>query len=179
MATTRPDKFRARARRAYEAGRLRHAAVSAWPAPFLAVISTWLCHEPGLSAGMGASLFAVLTGLVWYGPTSSRAARAGLRAGIWAFALPVVVFSFHLAPITLSTMVVVNGACGIGAGILLNMESTRLQTRRNLFLVCAGTVATLCGMLGCMLFGPIGLAGMAAGVLLSTSSFAIYRQAIA
>lgn len=179
MATTGPDNFRARARRAYEWGRLRHALVSACPALFLAAVSAWLCHEPDPSAWIGASLFALLTSLVWYGPTTSRAATAGLRAGMWAFALPVAVFSSHLAPITLSSMLIVNGAGGIGAGILLNMESSHLQTRRNLFLACASTVATLCGTLGCLLFGPIGLAGMAAGVLLSTSSFAIYRQATA
>lgn len=178
MATTGPDNFRARARREYEWGRLRHATISAWPALLLASVSVWLCHELALSAEIGASLFAFLTGLVWYGPTTTRAARAGLRVGMGAFAVPVVVFSFHCAD-TLSTMILVNGGCGIGAGILLSMESANLPTQRNLFLGCAGAVATLCGMLGCLLFGPMGLAGMAAGVLLSTASFAIYRQATA
>lgn len=179
MATMGPDDFRARARRAYEWGRLRHATVSAWPALLLAFASVWLCHETSLSAGIGATLFASLTSLVWYGPTTTHAARAGLRAGIMAFAVPVIVFSSHIAPNTLSAMLVVNGGSGIGVGILLNIESVRLQTQRNLFLGCASVVATLCGMLGCLLFGPMGLAGMAAGVLLSTTSFAIYRQATA
>ncbi|HEV2442357.1 MAG TPA: hypothetical protein VGT07_07525 [Steroidobacteraceae bacterium] len=88
-------------------------------------------------------------------------------------------YSSHIAPNTLSTMLVVNGGCGIGVGVLLSMESIRLQAQRNLFLGYASVVATLCGMLGCLLFGPMGLAGMAAGVLLSTTSFAIYRQATA
>jgi len=34
------------------------------------------------------------------------------------------------------------------------------------------------GMLACVLFGPMGLAGMAAGVLLSTAPVAIYRRAL-
>ena len=177
MVTIGPDDFRARARRAYEWGRLRHATISAWPALLLASASVWLCHDTYLSGGIGASLFALLTVLVWYGPTSTLAARAGLRAGAWAFAVPVIVFSTHIAPNTLSTMLVVNGGCGIGVGLLLSIESAHLQTERNLFLGCASAVAALCGMLGCLLFGPMGLAGMAAGVLLSTTSFAIYRHA--
>lgn len=178
MATTGLDDFRARARRAYEWGRLRHAAISAWPALLLASVSVWLCHELAPSAWIGASLFALLTGLIWFGPTSMHAARAGLKTGMWAFAVPIVVFSCHCAN-TLNALLVVNGGCGIGVGILLSMESARLQTQRNLFLGCASGVATLCGMLGCLLFGPMGLAGMAAGILLSTTSFAIYRQATA
>lgn len=177
MATIGPDDFRARARRAYEWGRLRHATVSAWPALLLASVSVWLCHETSLSAGIGAILFALLTGLVWYGPTTNHAARAGLRAGAIAFAVPVIVYASHLAPNTLSTMLVVNGGCGIGVGLLLSVESVPLQAKRNVFLGCASVVATLCGMLGCQLFGPMGLAGMAAGVLLSTTSFVIYRHA--
>ena len=179
MATIGPDDFRERARRAYEWGRLRHATVSTWPALLLVFASLWLCHETSLSAGIGATLVALLTSLVCYGPTTTHAARAGLRAGIVAFAVPVIVYSLHSAPNTLSTMLVVNGGCGIGVGILLSMASAPLQARRNLFLGCASVVATLCGMLGCLLFGPLGLAGMAAGVLFSTTSFAIYRQATA
>jgi hypothetical protein len=69
--------------------------------------------------------------------------------------------------------------CGVGVGILLSLESNRLQAQRNVFLLFASVVAALCGMLGCILFGPMGLAGMAAGVLLSTAPVAIYRRAIA
>lgn len=94
-----------------------------------------------------------------------------------AFTVPVIVYGSHLAPNTLSTMLLVNGGCGIGVGIRLSIESVPLQAERNVFLACASVVATLCGMLGCLLFGPMGLAGMAAGVLLATTSFVIYRHA--
>ncbi len=98
-----------------------------------------------------------------------------------AFAVPVAVFHWYLAPdcCTLTAMLLVNGSCGVGVGMVLSLESSRLRTQRDLFLMLAGIVATLCGMLGCLLFGPMGLAGMAAGVLLSTAPVAIYRRAIA
>ncbi|HWX29921.1 MAG TPA: hypothetical protein VNZ53_21095 [Steroidobacteraceae bacterium] len=181
MAMTAPDKLRQRARLAYEWGRLWRAATKAWPAPVLTAISCWLCHEPGLSLSIGVGLLALATGLGWYGRTPAQAASAGMRAGIGAFAVPVAAFHSYFAPecCTLAAMLIVNGGCGVGVGVLLSLESTRLQSRRNVFLLWASAVAALCGMLGCILFGPVGLAGMAAGVLLSTAPVAIYRRAIA
>jgi hypothetical protein len=180
MAMTAADEFRQRARRAYEWGRLRHAAVKAWPALLLTAVSWWLCHEPGLSTVIGAGLFALATGLVWYGRIAAQAASAGLKAGMAAFAVPVAAFHWCSAPdcTTLTAMLIINGGCGLGVGLLLSFESTRLLTHRNVFLLFASVVAALSGMLGCVLFGPMGLAGMAAGVLLSTAPVAIYRRAL-
>jgi hypothetical protein len=180
MATIGPDEFRRRAGQAYEWGRFRHAAAKAWPALPLTAVSSWLCHEPGLSVAIGVGLFTLLTGLVWYGRIATHAARAGLKAGMVAFAVPVVAFHAYPAPCCpLSVLVIINGACGIGVGVLLSIESTRLQAHYNVFLLFASVVSTLCGMLGCILFGPIGLAGMAMGVLLSTAPVAIFRRVTA
>ncbi len=181
MATTETDEIRRRARRAYEWGRLQHTVTKAWPALPLTALSLWLCHEPGTSIAIGAALFALTAGLLWYGRIPSQAARAGLRAGIAAFAIPVAAFHWYFAPdcCTFPTMLIVNGGCGVGVGILLSIESTHLQTHRNAFLLLASVVAALCGMLGCLLFGPMGLAGMAAGVVLSTAPVVIYRRAAA
>ena len=181
MAMMAPDKLQQRARRAYESGRLWRAAIKASPALLLTAISSWLCHEPGLSLAIGGALFALAASLGWYGRIPAQAASAGLRAGMGAFALPVAAFHWYFAPdcCTLSAMLIVNGSCGFGLGILLSLESTGLRTGRNVFLVFASVVATLCGMLGCILFGPMGLLGMAVGVLLSTAPVAIYRHAIA
>jgi hypothetical protein len=130
---------------------------------------------------IGASLFALAAGLIWYGRIGSRAARAGLKTGLVAFAMPVLAFHSYFAPYcsTLSGMLIVNGAAGIVVGVLLSIESSRLQAQRDLFLALASAVAALCGLLGCVLFGPPGLAGMAAGIFLATAPVAIYRRAIA
>lgn len=180
MTMIGPDELRRRAGRAYEWGRLRHAAANAWPALPLTAVSSWMCHEPGLSAAIGCGLFVLLTGLVWYGRIGTRAAREGLKAGMIAFTVPVV--AFHALPAsycTLNDLLIINGACGIGAGVLLSIEFARLQTQHNAFLVSASVVSTLCGMLGCILFGPTGLAGMVAGVLLSTAPVAVFHRVTA
>src|SRR6266851_8482019 len=179
MAMIAPDKLRQRALRAYEWGRLRHAVVKAWPALLLTAISWWLCHEPGLSFAIGASLFALAIGLFWYGRVPALAANAGMKAGMVAFAVPVLAYHSYFAPncCTLSTMLLVNGSCGLGVGVLLSIESAPLQIQRNVFLLFASVVASICGMLGCILFGSTGLVGMAAGVLLATAPVAIYRHA--
>src|SRR5260370_31833857 len=121
MVMTGPDELRQRARRAYEWGRLRHAAVKAWPALALTALSWWLCHEPALSVTLGAGLFALTIGLVWHGRIAAQAARAGLRAGWAAFAVPVAAFHSSFAPdcCTMATMLVVNRGFGLGAGLLL------------------------------------------------------------
>jgi hypothetical protein len=181
MAMTAPDRLRQRARRAYEWGRLWRAAIKAWPALLLTALSCWLCHEPELSVAIGAGLFTLATGLGWYGRIGTQAASAGLKAGMGAFAVPVAAFHSYFAPYccTLTGMLIVNGGSGLAVGLLLSFESARLQAQRNVFLMFASMVAALCGMLGCILFGPMGLAGMAVGVLLSTAPVAIYRRAMA
>jgi len=179
MAMIAPDKFRQRALRAYEWGRLRHAAVKAWPALLLTTISWWLCHEPVLSFAIGGSLFALATGFFWYGRVAARAANAGMKGGMIAFAVPVLAFHFYFAHdcCTLTTMLLINAGWGVGVGVLLSIESSPMQIQRNVFLLFASVVASISGMLGCILFGPMGLAGMAAGVLLATAPVAIYRHA--
>lgn len=181
MAITDSAELRRRARRTYEWGRLRYAASRASLALPLAALSAWLCHEPATSLGIGAAVFALATGLIWYGQIGARAARAGLRAGIAAFTIPVIAFHFYFAAdcCTIATMLMVNVPCGVGVGVLLSVQSGHLQSDRDAFLLLASVVAALCGMLGCLLFGPMGLAGMAAGILLSTAPVVIYRRAAA
>jgi hypothetical protein len=181
MAMTGPDEFERRARRAYEWGRLRYALTRAWPALPLTALSSWLCHEPWLSTIIGTGLFALAAGLIWYGQIAGRAASAGLRTGTVAFVIPVLAFESYFAPYcsTLSGMLIINGATGVVVGVLLSIESARLPAQRDLFLALASAVAVLCGLLGCVLFGPPGLAGMAAGIFLTTAPVAVYRRAIA
>jgi hypothetical protein len=181
MAMTGADEFQRRARRVYELGRLRYALARAWPAVPLTALSSWLCHEPWFSTIVGAGLLVLAAGLTWYGRIAGRAASAGLKTGVVAFAIPVLAFQSYFAPYcsTLSGMLIINGATGVVVGVLLSIQSARLQTQRDLFLALASAVAALCGLLGCVLFGPPGLAGMAAGIFLSTAPVAIYRRAIA
>jgi hypothetical protein len=181
MATIRSEDFQRRARRAYELARLRHGVAKIWPILLMTGISCWVCHEPDVSIAIGVGLAALAIGFAWYGRVAGQAANAGLKVGAVAFAVPVLAFHWYFVPHCCTSLSVwlVNIGCGFGAGVWLSLRSTRLQAQRNAFLLLAGLVATLCGMLGCILFGPIGLAGMVAGIALSTAPVAIYRRATA
>lgn len=179
MVRTERDGLRERARRAYELGRLKRGAARAWPVVLLAAVSSFMCHEPFVSIGIGTGLFAVVAACYWHSRVVAQAANAGLKIGVAAFAVLVASFSFYYAPYcsTLTALLVINGGCGLGAGVLLSIESARMKTGGNLFLLLASVVAAACGMLACILFGPVGTIGMAAGVALTTAPVAIYRRA--
>jgi hypothetical protein len=176
--TTAPDDFARRVRRAYEWGRFKRALLHAASALLLTAISAAIYQRAGWSATIGATLFVLVTGLIWYGRIGARAAYAGLKVGALAFAIPIVIFHWYLGDLCdLQTVLMVDTVTGLGAGLLLGLKSARLEARRTAFLLCAGGVATLCGTLGCLFFGPVGVASMAASVLLSTAPFAVHRRA--
>jgi len=179
MAMIAPDNLRQRALRAYEWGRLRHAAVKAWPALLLTAISWWLCHEPVLSFAIGGSLFALATGLFWCGRVPALAATAGMKAGMVAFAVPVFAYHSYFAPncCTLSTMLLVNGICGLGVGVLLSIEIRPAADP-------AQCLSIVCQRRGLYLrdarlhfVWPDGACRHGGGVLLATAPVAIYRHA--
>src|SRR5260370_29814287 len=102
-------EFRNRARRAYEWGSIRDGTVKAWPALLLTAVSWWLCHEPGLSLAIGTGLFALATGLFWYGRIGAQAGSARLKAGMAGFALPIPAFYLYCAPFcTLTPLLILN-----------------------------------------------------------------------
>ncbi len=176
--TTVPDEFARRVRRAYEWGRFKRAVLHGAPALLLTAISAAISQRAGWSAAIGAALFVLVIGLIWYGRVGAPAAYAGLKVGALAFAIPIVIFHWCFRDVCdLQTVLIFDAATGLGAGLLLGLKSAPLSVRRNAFLLSAGAVAALSGTLGCLFFGPIGVATMAAGVLLSTAPFAVYRRA--
>jgi hypothetical protein len=178
MATAGPDDFRVRARRAYEWGRLRHALARGSPAVLLTAASSGICHEPGKSVAIGAVLLALAAGLHWYGRAAAQAASAGMNAGLAAFALTVVAFHLYAHP-SHAEVLIINGSTGLAVGLWLSVASSRQAAHRDLFLLFSTAVATLCGMLACIVFGQIGLAGMVVGAFASSAPVAIYRRATA
>ena len=180
MAMMAPDRFIARVRRAYELSRVKHAALHSSVALVLTAVSMGVCQESAWSLAIGGGLFALATGLMWRGGVATRAARAGLKAGTLAFAVPIFVFhGLFDAHCGIETILIVNAIAGVGAGILLSIQSARLEGRRNAFLLGAGPVVLLSGTLGCLFFGPIGIASMAIGYLASTAPVMAYHSATA
>ena len=85
----------ARARRAYEMGRLRSALPTVAVAVPMVGLSVLLCERPTASADCGLALVSVLLAAAWRGQPFARGARAGLIAGLGPLLLPMAT-CFHL-----------------------------------------------------------------------------------
>jgi hypothetical protein len=162
----------ARARRAYEMGRLR----SALPAVALAVpmvgLSLALCDRMAASAGCGLALVAVLLAAAWRGRPFARGARAGLIAGLGPLLLPMAT-CLHLC--AGGVCLLAPAACVVAA--LLGGAALGLYARRRVpaspeadgYLLTALAVAALVGSLGCVIAGLSGIVGMVTGLALGTA----------
>jgi hypothetical protein len=162
----------ARARRAYEAGRLR----AALPAIALAVpmvgLSVVLCDRPSASAACGLALVAVLLAAAWRGRPYARGARAGLVAGLGPLLLPMAT-CFHLC--AGGVCLLAPTACvlaGLAGGVAIGVHARhRVPTGPDAggYLLAALTVAALVGSLGCVIAGASGVVGMVVGLALGTA----------
>ena len=77
-------RLAARARRAYEIGRLRWATRVAWVVLLLIAVSFAAVGGSPVSAATGALLLVTATALRWRGgPSSTAAVRAGLTGMAW------------------------------------------------------------------------------------------------
>ena len=158
-----------RARRAYELGRLRDAALHAWPAPILTLFALRCCEPTLETALIGFLLTAATITLRWRGEAFGRAVPLGLFAGSVPMLLPML--NRLLQPGCASCGPI--GWClawcilgGVLAGALVGWRAARPGGGGWRFAASGGLVAALAGSVGCFLAGYIGLAGMVAGFLL-------------
>lgn len=159
----------ARARRAYEIGRLRLAArASAVALPFVAVAAA-ASGRLALCLALGAALVAGAGALAWRGQAWGAAVRPGLVAGAVPFVLLLAIkcgspFSCALGG-CLARCLPFCAAGGLAAGLLLAARASRRGDGVGAFLVAGGAVAAVTGLLGCFVGGLAGAAWMAAGEL--------------
>lgn len=161
----------ARARRAYEMGRLRSALPSLALAVPMVGLSIVLCDRPTASAGCGLALAAVLLAAAWRGQPFARGARAGLVAGLGPLLLPMAT-CFHLC--AGGVCLLAPTACVVAA--LAGGAALGLYARHRLpggpdaggYLSAAMAVAALVGSLGCVIAGVSGIVGMVAGLAIGT-----------
>jgi hypothetical protein len=166
------DTLAARARRAYEGGRLRWALQIGWIVLPLIAISFVAVGASPVSAATGALLLATATLLRWRGQTASAAVRAGLAAGLIPFALLLTLKCGAGAFCALGgCMAHCARFCGFGglaAGVLLALRARRHAEHVVQFLVAASAIAALTGLLGCFIGGLTGMAWMLLGELAAT-----------
>ena len=155
----------ARARRAYERGRLRWAIQRAAAGTAVAAVAVIGCSAPRGPAASAAVLGLVLAACLWRGGAWARGARLGFVAGLAPCLLPAAARAAHACNDRIC--LAMPGVCltaGIVAGLLLGWMGLRVHADRRLWLAAA-SVAVLAGATGCLAAGLAGLGGMAAGLL--------------
>ena len=165
------ERLAARARRAYEMGRLRWATRVAWIVLPLVAISFAAVGASPVSAATGALLVVAATALRWRGHVSTAAVRAGLAAGLIPFALLLTLKCGGALCMLGDCMTHCARFCafgGLAAGVLLAIRASAHRDHVVEFLAAASTIAALTGLLGCFVGGLTGMAWMLMGELVAT-----------
>jgi hypothetical protein len=161
-----------RARRAYEIGRVRWALQVAWIVVALVLISFLAAGASPITAATGLALLGVVTLLRWRGRAWAAAVRAGLTAGLIPYALLLTLKCssgyFCMLGGCMAHCARFCIAGGLAAGFVLALSARRHEGEMTKFLVAAGAVAALTGLLGCFVGGVTGVLWMALGELTAT-----------
>ena len=163
-----PTELRARARRAYEFGRVRLGARACGAAMLIAAAALALGRPLFPTALLALSLGVVAAALAFRGGAGGRAVWPGLAAGTGAMLLPLGVTTAGCAMFGPACMRFCLPACvvaGCVIGAALALLAAREERGPREFLLAGTAIAALTAALGCTLAGAAGVAGMAVGTL--------------
>jgi hypothetical protein len=168
----------ARARRAYERGRLRAAL---WRAALLVPVVAWSwtwCPYPALAVACGTALVALTVAFRWRGQVWARGIWPGLAAGLPPLVLPFLMREASqvcVGEVCCSLCLIGCVGGGLVAGALVGRRAASLGEGRAAFLAAAGTLALLAGAPACAFAGVIGLAGLLIGFAGGTAPLLLAR----
>ena len=163
------DALEARARRAYQLGRVRASARDTWIVAPIATVGVLHHSNPWLIFGAAVVLFAAGTVLSWRGQSWGRAVWPGYLAGAVPLLLPTLTPAQSICWIGGSCWRLCVLLCPVGgllAGLAVGVLAMRQEGRRLPFLAATTLVAAATGAIGCALAGLWGITGMLAGGLL-------------
>jgi hypothetical protein len=169
MALTDTANVRARAKRAYEVGRLRLGTAPLLLVLALAALSCSLGAAPQVIGLVASALALFAVGFVWRGGAVGRAVFPGLLAGTAPLLLPVALRHMGYCCIGGSCVPACMLGCisgGLLAGVMLSRASMTEPHHKGPFLGAASLLTFGAGSLGCSLVGVSGLAGIALSVTL-------------
>jgi len=168
-----------RARRAYELGRLAAASRRALPLALPISLALAGCGAPQEVLACGGGLLLAVTLFLWRGQEYEAGVWPGVAAGLAPLLLPVLVrFAGH--PCRTGACLLLPAVCALGGlagGVLLGLFAPRPRAGRVVPFVVACSVAGLTGAVGCLLYGLIGLAVMAAGLAAGAVPLVAARRA--
>jgi hypothetical protein len=175
---TAESRLEARGRRAYEIGRLRAASAHALPLVPLVALATIGCAAPHQVLVCGAGLLVAVTMLLWRGQEFGSGVAPGIAAGLLPLILPVLARAGG-HPCTPAGCLLLPAVCALGGlagGVLLGVLAPRPRIGRVVPFVVACSVAALTGAVGCLLYGLIGIAVMAAGLAVGALPLVAVRR---
>ena len=173
---TRADDLRARARPAYERGRLRRALPVAVAIPPVAALAFVQCVNPLASIVCAAALALAVGALLYRGQDWGRGARAGLAAGMAPFAFPIVIEASG-SPALCELLPWFCAAGGVCAGLVLASRRRTRVEKPAVYWIAAAAVAGLAGAVGCLIAGAAGLLGLAAGLAVGAAPALVLARA--
>jgi len=175
-----PTDARRRSRRAYELSRMRLGFLAALPVIPLVAFSMFACGRPDFSLPAGGALFAVTTWLGARGEAYGRAIVPGFLSGAAPLLLPLALrTSGHccVGGVCWSGCMLACVAGGVLAGLGAGFFAAAEQRNRGAFLGSVLLVAGLVGVLGCVMAGLSGVAGMALALGTSATGYLAARPA--
>jgi hypothetical protein len=173
------SRLEARARRAYEAGRMVWAAKRATAVAALAGLALASCANLWATAGSVLVLAGLVTALLWRGEEFGEGVRPGLVAGLAPFALPVAsqATGYFCSATVCLVLPAVCVAGGIVGGAVLGLQGRRPFAHHMGFWISAVTVTAVLGSVGCLVAGLAGVLGLGLGLLLGAAPGLVYRTA--
>jgi hypothetical protein len=170
----------ARARSAYERGRMVHGLQASWLAVPMIALSLTMAPRPQLSLGAGALLLALAIGLRFRGGPTGRAVVPALLAGMAPLLMPLLMRAGGHCCVAGACWPVCMIGCIVGgasAGLMIGFASVLEREGRGQFLIDATVIAGLSGVLGCAIVGAAGMAGMLLAVIAASWPVAMLNQA--
>ena len=155
------------ARRRYELGRLRRAALGALPLLPVVLVALCLTQRPTSTLCFGLGALGLVLSMLWYGRAAQRAVLPGVAAGMLPLALSLCANQIHHCSMNGCSSFCAP-ACTLG-GSLAGLAVMYVARRRGLglgFLLGASGVALLTGAMGCTCVGYSGVLGLGVGFLL-------------
>ena len=167
----------ARARRAYELGRVDLALRRSLLLTPVILLPFTCCSDPASNLLTGFLLIAAVAWCLWKGEGWRLGVAPGLASGVVPLLAPLAVHaSGHTCRGGVCLMPSSCLVAGVAGGLLLGWFVRRLRSVGPAAVVSASLVAGLTGSVGCLAYGLIGLAGMAAGMAAGALPVLIVRR---